>query len=249
MAHARPLVHRAQLRARREGPAALRAGTVAHRRRSSSARIPTPACPNEFGGYDEAPEYMAGHAGRVRAGRAAQYRRRLLRHDAGAHPRHRGRGPGRRAPRAARRSQPRLRLSGLEPLTMRRRTPASSTSASARNVTGSAKFAKLILNGDYEAALEVARQQVENGAQIIDVNMDEAMLDSKHAMTTFLNLCRVRARHQPRPDHDRLVEVVGHRGRAQVHPGQGHRQLDRASRRARPSSCARRRWCGATARR
>jgi 5-methyltetrahydrofolate--homocysteine methyltransferase len=54
------------------------------------------------------------------------------------------------------------------------------------NVTGSAKFKKLILNGDYDAAVEVARDQVENGAQIIDVNMDEALLDSEQAMTTFL---------------------------------------------------------------
>jgi 5-methyltetrahydrofolate--homocysteine methyltransferase len=56
------------------------------------------------------------------------------------------------------------------------------------NVTGSARFKRLILDGDYEAALDVARQQVENGAQIIDINMDEAMLDSKQAMVTFLNL-------------------------------------------------------------
>ena len=56
------------------------------------------------------------------------------------------------------------------------------------NVTGSAKFAKLILAGDYEAGLDIARQQVENGAQIIDVNMDEGLLDSEQAMTTFLNL-------------------------------------------------------------
>ncbi|MCB4435296.1 methionine synthase [Alteromonas sp. McT4-15] len=56
------------------------------------------------------------------------------------------------------------------------------------NVTGSARFKRLILEGDYEAALDVARQQVENGAQIIDINMDEAMLDSKQAMITFLNL-------------------------------------------------------------
>jgi 5-methyltetrahydrofolate--homocysteine methyltransferase len=54
------------------------------------------------------------------------------------------------------------------------------------NVTGSAKFKKLILNGDYDAAVEVAREQVENGAQIVDVNMDEALLDSELAMTTFL---------------------------------------------------------------
>ncbi len=56
------------------------------------------------------------------------------------------------------------------------------------NVTGSAKFKKLIMSGNYEAALDVARQQVENGAQIIDVNMDEAMLDSEAAMTRFVNL-------------------------------------------------------------
>ncbi|MCC5851438.1 MAG: methionine synthase [Alkalimonas sp.] len=56
------------------------------------------------------------------------------------------------------------------------------------NVTGSARFKKLILNGDYETALEVAKQQVENGAQIIDINMDEAMLDSKAAMVRYLNL-------------------------------------------------------------
>jgi len=56
------------------------------------------------------------------------------------------------------------------------------------NVTGSARFKRLILEGDYEAALDVARQQVENGAQIIDINMDEAMLDSELAMVTFLNL-------------------------------------------------------------
>ena len=56
------------------------------------------------------------------------------------------------------------------------------------NVTGSARFKKLILDGKYEAALQVARQQVENGAQIIDINMDEAMLDSKAAMVRYLNL-------------------------------------------------------------
>ena len=56
------------------------------------------------------------------------------------------------------------------------------------NVTGSAAFKKLILNGDYDKAVEVARQQVENGAQIIDVNMDEGLLDAVHAMTTFLKL-------------------------------------------------------------
>jgi 5-methyltetrahydrofolate--homocysteine methyltransferase len=82
---------------------------------------------------------------------------------------------------------PCTRLSGLEPLTIR--PEANFVNIGERtNVTGSPKFAKLILAGNYEAALTIAKQQVENGAQIIDVNMDEAMLDSEKAMTTFLNL-------------------------------------------------------------
>jgi 5-methyltetrahydrofolate--homocysteine methyltransferase len=80
------------------------------------------------------------------------------------------------------------------PSTSSGRTDAGSAGAGARfvnigercNVTGSARFKKLILAGDYDAAVEVARDQVENGAQILDVNMDEALLDSEQAMTTFL---------------------------------------------------------------
>jgi 5-methyltetrahydrofolate--homocysteine methyltransferase len=79
------------------------------------------------------------------------------------------------------------RLSGLESLTIRPETNFVNI-GERTNVTGSPKFSKLILAGDYEAALTVAKQQVENGAQIIDVNMDEAMLDSEKAMTTFMNL-------------------------------------------------------------
>lgn len=80
-----------------------------------------------------------------------------------------------------------LRLSGLEPVTI---TPESMfvNIGERTNITGSPKFSKLILSGDYEAALTVARQQVEGGAQVIDVNMDEGMLDSEAAMTKFLNL-------------------------------------------------------------
>ncbi|MEY3984319.1 MAG: methionine synthase [Bacteroidota bacterium] len=82
---------------------------------------------------------------------------------------------------------PYLRLSGLEPFVL---TPLTNfvNIGERTNVTGSRKFAKLILAGDYNAALDVARQQVENGAQVIDVNMDEGMLDGAQAMTTFLNL-------------------------------------------------------------
>ena len=82
---------------------------------------------------------------------------------------------------------PSMRLSGLEPFTI---APGSLfvNIGERTNVTGSKAFARMILNGDFEQALAVARQQVENGAQIIDINMDEAMLDSKAAMVRFLNL-------------------------------------------------------------
>ncbi len=79
------------------------------------------------------------------------------------------------------------RFSGLEALTIRPETNFVNI-GERTNVTGSPKFAKLILGGNYEEALTVARQQVESGAQIIDVNMDEGMLDGSEAMTTFLNL-------------------------------------------------------------
>src|SRR6185437_8572070 len=82
---------------------------------------------------------------------------------------------------------PKCRLSGLEPLNI----DADSLFVNVgerTNVTGSAKFRKLIEAGDYAAALEVARQQVLSGAQMIDVNMDEGMLDSESAMVRFLHL-------------------------------------------------------------
>ncbi len=83
--------------------------------------------------------------------------------------------------------EPYLRLSGLEPVTI---TPESIfvNVGERTNITGSPKFSKLILSGDFEAALAIARQQVEGGAQIIDVNMDEGMIDSEATMTKFLNL-------------------------------------------------------------
>jgi len=80
-----------------------------------------------------------------------------------------------------------MKLSGLEPVTIGADTLFVNI-GERTNVTGSKAFARMILNGDFEAALAVARQQVENGAQIIDINMDEAMLDSQAAMVRFLNL-------------------------------------------------------------
>ena len=83
--------------------------------------------------------------------------------------------------------KPYLRLSGLEPLIVRPETNFVNV-GERTNVTGSKKFARLIREGQYEEALSVARQQVESGAQVIDVNMDDALLDGVKAMTEFLNL-------------------------------------------------------------
>lgn len=83
--------------------------------------------------------------------------------------------------------KPYLRLSGLEPLVIRPETNFVNV-GERTNVTGSKKFARLIKENKYEEALSVARQQVENGAQVLDVNMDDALLDGVKAMTTFLNL-------------------------------------------------------------
>jgi 5-methyltetrahydrofolate--homocysteine methyltransferase len=90
-------------------------------------------------------------------------------------------------PRVAPKIEPRLRLSGLEPLNIG--SDSLFVNVGERtNVTGSKAFSRLVLAGDYPEALSVARQQVENGAQVIDINMDEAMLDSVAAMTRFLLL-------------------------------------------------------------
>src|SRR6187549_2555885 len=83
--------------------------------------------------------------------------------------------------------QPYLRLSGLEPLVVRPETNFVNI-GERTNVTGSKKFARLVRENKYEEALSVARQQVESGAQVLDVNMDDALLDGVLAMTTFLNL-------------------------------------------------------------
>lgn len=97
--------------------------------------------------------------------------------------------------------KPYLRLSGLEPLIVRPETNFVNV-GERTNVTGSKKFARLVREGQYEEALSVARQQVENGAQILDVNMDDAMLDGVAAMTTYLNLL------QSEPDIARIPIMI-----------------------------------------
>jgi 5-methyltetrahydrofolate--homocysteine methyltransferase len=147
---------------------------------------PNAGLPNEFGAYDEMPHETAHlvddfiTAGFVNivggcCGTTPDHIGCIAKKAAAAQPR--------KIPTIA----PYLRLSGLEPVTI---TPESIfvNVGERTNITGSPKFSKLILGGDYEAALAVALQQVEGGAQIIDVNMDEGMIDSEAAMTKFLNL-------------------------------------------------------------
>ncbi|MES2002975.1 MAG: methionine synthase [Bacteroidota bacterium] len=97
--------------------------------------------------------------------------------------------------------KPYLRLSGLEPLVIRPETNFVNV-GERTNVTGSKKFARLVRDGKYEEALSVARQQVENGAQVLDVNMDDAMLDGVSAMTIYLNLV------QSEPDIARIPIMI-----------------------------------------
>jgi 5-methyltetrahydrofolate--homocysteine methyltransferase len=147
---------------------------------------PNAGLPNEMGGFDETPEIMARVLGEFAAngwinivggccGTTPSHIRAIAKAVAGKTPR--------RRPRI----EPLTRLSGLEPLTLR---PESNflMIGERTNITGSRKFAKLILGGDYEAGVAIARDQVENGANVIDINMDEGMLDGEAAMTKFLNL-------------------------------------------------------------
>ena len=96
---------------------------------------------------------------------------------------------------------PFLRLSGLEPLVVRPETNFVNV-GERTNVTGSKKFARLIRDNQLEEALSVARQQVESGAQVLDVNMDDAMLDGVTAMTNFINLL------QSEPDIARIPIMI-----------------------------------------
>jgi 5-methyltetrahydrofolate--homocysteine methyltransferase len=147
---------------------------------------PNAGLPNAFGEYDDTPQSMAREMG----GWAREGLLNLAGGCCGTTPEHiraiaaavEGVAPRRVPP-----SAPELRLSGLEPLNVGEDSLFVNV-GERTNVTGSKAFARLVLAGNYAEALSVARQQVENGAQVIDVNMDEAMLDSEKAMVTFLNL-------------------------------------------------------------
>lgn len=147
---------------------------------------PNAGLPNEFGLYDESPEYMASllaefaEAGLVNivggcCGTTPDHIRAFVAALEG------------KKPRSIPQIEPMLRLSGMDPFTLTEQINFVNV-GERTNVTGSARFRKLITNGDYTTALDVARDQVANGAQIIDINMDEGLLDSLEAMTRFLNL-------------------------------------------------------------
>ena len=147
---------------------------------------PNAGLPNEFGAYDETPHETAHLVDDFIASGFVN----IVGGCCGTTPEHIGciaENARKASPRKLPEIPKYMRLSGLEPVTL---TPESifANIGERTNITGSPKFSKLILGGDYEAALAVARQQVEGGAQIIDVNMDEGMLDGEAAMVKFLNL-------------------------------------------------------------
>ncbi|UXT49409.1 methionine synthase [Agrobacterium tumefaciens] len=147
---------------------------------------PNAGLPNEFGQYDETPEMMARQVeGFVRDGLV-----NIVGGCCGSTPEHiRAIAEAVKdyKPRPIPEHKPFMSLSGLEPFVLTKDIPFVNV-GERTNVTGSARFRKLITAGDYAAALAVARDQVENGAQIIDINMDEGLIDSEKAMVEFLNL-------------------------------------------------------------
>ena len=147
---------------------------------------PNAGLPNEFGEYDETAEEMAAVVGEFAESGLVN----LIGGCCGTRPEHiraLGKAVENRAPRKVPDLPVRCRLSGLEPFNIGPDDLFANVGERC-NVTGSAIFRRLIEADDYTAAVAVARQQVDNGAQIIDVNMDEGMLDSEKAMVTFLNL-------------------------------------------------------------
>ena len=147
---------------------------------------PNAGLPNEFGQYDESPEMMA----RQIEGFAREGLVNVVGGCCGSTPEHIraiADAVSQHKPRLVPEHKPFMSLSGLEPFVLTKDIPFVNV-GERTNVTGSAKFRKLITAGDYAAALVVARDQVENGAQIIDINMDEGLIDSEKAMVEFLNL-------------------------------------------------------------
>ncbi|MFA7633393.1 MAG: methionine synthase [Thiohalomonadaceae bacterium] len=147
---------------------------------------PNAGLPNAFGGYDETPEAMTAEI----AEWAQSEFLNIIGGCCGTRPEHIAafaQAMQGVSPRQAPAIEPACRLSGLEPFNIDKNSLFVNVGERA-NVAGSAKFKRLVMDGNYSEALEICREQVENGAQVIDINMDDAMLDGQQAMVTFLNL-------------------------------------------------------------
>ncbi|MFC0360236.1 methionine synthase [Kytococcus schroeteri] len=147
---------------------------------------PNAGLPNAFGEYEETPEHMAAVLGDLAAegvlnivggccGTTPEHVRAIAEAVAG------------HAPRVPAEPEPRLRASGLEPFVLTDETNFVNI-GERTNITGSPRFARAVAEGDWDAAVSIARQQVENGAQLVDVNVDEGMTDGPATMVHFLNL-------------------------------------------------------------
>ena len=216
---------RRQLLARRDRDASVRRGSRGDR--ADVGRVPPERGPAErarrarraAGGHEPLPR-------RVRARRPRQHRRRLLRHDAGARPADRGRGRRGRAARGSASRAPRTRFSGLEPFGAPHDADSNFTLIGERtNVTGSARFRRLVEGGRLPGG---ARRRARAGARRREPPRREHGRRPARRRAGDDDLPqprRDRARGRADPDHGRQLALVGARGRAQVHPGQGRRQL------------------------
>ena len=225
--HAEPARRRRQLLARRRGHAAVRRGPLEASRRPGSSCYPNAGLPNEFGGYDEQPHDTSGVLGEFArdglvnivggcCGTTPEHIRAIVAAVEGV--------PPRRVP------EPRLParvFSGLEPFAI---TPDTNfvMVGERTNVTGSARFRRLIEAATTSAALEVALEQVRGGANLLDVNMDADLLDGRAGDDDVPEPHRDRAGGGAAADHGRQLALERARGRPQVPAGQGHRQLDLA---------------------
>ena len=186
--HVNPLSVGAQLCSGSRRTASICIGDCLPYQRFLSPHIPNAGLPNEFGEYDDTPSLLAEHiqewaeSGFLNiiggcCGTTPVHIRAIADAVEGV------------TPRVIPRQKPWMRLSGLEPLYIGPGTNMNFVNIGERtNVTGSSRFKKMIQNDNFERALKVAKHQVDNGAQIIDINMDEGLLDSEACMVRFLNL-------------------------------------------------------------
>jgi len=179
---------------------------------------PNAGLPNEMGEYEELPEYTATHLRQMAEAGLLNIAGGCCGTD-DAHIRAIHDALQGIVPRQVPAPDHQLRVSGLEPLLIDRKVTGFVNIGERTNVAGSRKFARLIAEKKYEEAMTVARQQIEGGASVIDINMDDAMLDSRREMETFVRYI------------DRLVRLAHPFGRAQECAREVHRQLHQSEKR------------------